>query len=361
MDFGELRDTTMDAGQALACCRSTSSRRPWPTTCARSSWVTTSNCAATSSRPTPRTCASSTSEGPDGRSRHASHDSRRREQARIAGRAAGTPRTAAPGGDEPPTAVDRAHRDPRGDGALVPRVLHVGHRVAGAARRPRRPQARAPPDPVLDVRATGCAPTVRTPSAPRSWARSWGTFHPHGDTAIYDALARMVQDFSLAPPAHRRARQLRRPRARRTAPAAMRYTECRLAPLAMEMLAGIDEETVDFVPNYDGSHRGARRAAGALPEPARQRLPGHRRGHGHQHPAPQPGRGHRRRHPRAREPRGHARRPHAVREGPGLPDRGARSSGARGSSTPTGPGAGLDQDARRGRDGREPRAPRASS
>ena len=79
-----------------------------------------------------------------------------------------------------------------------------------------------------------------------------GNFHPHGDTAIYDALVRMAQDFSL--------RHLLinghgnfGGRGPEEGPAAMRYTECQLAPLAMEMLAGIDEETIDFVPNYDGT------------------------------------------------------------------------------------------------------------
>ena len=80
-----------------------------------------------------------------------------------------------------------------------------------------------------------------------------GNFHPHGDTAIYDALARMAQDFSLRHPlidGHGNFGG----RGPDEGPAAMRYTECRLAPLAMEMLEGIDEETVDFVPNYDGSN-----------------------------------------------------------------------------------------------------------
>ncbi len=79
-----------------------------------------------------------------------------------------------------------------------------------------------------------------------------GNFHPHGDTAIYDALARMAQDFSLRHvliDGHGNFGG----RGPEEGPAAMRYTECRLAPLAMEMLAGIDEDTVDFVPNYDGS------------------------------------------------------------------------------------------------------------
>ena len=66
---------------------------------------------------------------------------------------------------------------------------------------------------------------------------------------------------------------------------------------------------------------GARRPAGPVPQPAGQRQPGHRRRHGHQHPAAQPGRGHRRRRAPDRQPRGDARRPHAVRQGPRLPDR----------------------------------------
>src|SRR6195952_3494192 len=78
-----------------------------------------------------------------------------------------------------------------------------------------------------------------------------GKYHPHGDSAIYDALVRLAQDFSLRSllvdgqgtfasvdddPA-----------------AAMRYTEARMAPLAREMLRDLDADTVDFVPNYDGS------------------------------------------------------------------------------------------------------------
>ncbi|HUC37591.1 MAG TPA: DNA gyrase subunit A [Acidimicrobiales bacterium] len=79
-----------------------------------------------------------------------------------------------------------------------------------------------------------------------------GIFHPHGDMAIYDALVRMVQDFSLRHPlidGHGNFGGT----GPDEGPAAMRYTECRLAPLALELLAGIDEDTVDFTANYDGS------------------------------------------------------------------------------------------------------------
>jgi DNA gyrase subunit A len=79
-----------------------------------------------------------------------------------------------------------------------------------------------------------------------------GSYHPHGDMAIYDALVRMVQDFSLRHPlvdGHGNFGGT----GPDEGPAAMRYTECRLAPLALELLSGIDEDTVDFTPNYDGS------------------------------------------------------------------------------------------------------------
>jgi DNA gyrase subunit A len=79
-----------------------------------------------------------------------------------------------------------------------------------------------------------------------------GTYHPHGDSAIYDALVRMVQDFAMRHPLISGHGNFGG-----TGPdegaAAMRYTECRLAPLALELLDSIDEDTVDFEPNYDSS------------------------------------------------------------------------------------------------------------
>ena len=79
-----------------------------------------------------------------------------------------------------------------------------------------------------------------------------GTYHPHGDSAIYEALARMVQEFSLRHPLIDGHGSFGG-RSPDDGPAAMRYTECRLAPLALELMADIDEETVDMVANYDGS------------------------------------------------------------------------------------------------------------
>ena len=77
-----------------------------------------------------------------------------------------------------------------------------------------------------------------------------GNYHPHGDGAIYDALVRMAQPWSMRMPLVDGQGNFGSPG--NDPPAAMRYTECRLAPLAMEMLRDINEETVDFRPNYDG-------------------------------------------------------------------------------------------------------------
>ena len=78
-----------------------------------------------------------------------------------------------------------------------------------------------------------------------------GKFHPHGDTAIYDAMVRMAQDFSLRDPlvdGHGNFGSLDG-----DSPAAMRYTEAKLLPLAMELLQEIRQQTVNFRPNFDGT------------------------------------------------------------------------------------------------------------
>jgi DNA gyrase subunit A len=77
-----------------------------------------------------------------------------------------------------------------------------------------------------------------------------GVYHPHGDSAIYDALVRLAQPWSMRMPLIDSQGNFGSPG--NDPPAAMRYTECRLAPLAMEMLRDIDKETVDFRDNYDG-------------------------------------------------------------------------------------------------------------
>ncbi len=80
-----------------------------------------------------------------------------------------------------------------------------------------------------------------------------GKYHPHGDVAVYDALVRMAQDFSLRVPLI--DGQGNYGSIDGDPPAAMRYTECRLAGVATAVLSDLDKDTVDFVPNYDESER----------------------------------------------------------------------------------------------------------
>jgi DNA gyrase subunit A len=78
-----------------------------------------------------------------------------------------------------------------------------------------------------------------------------GKYHPHGDIAIYDTLVRMAQDFSMRYPLI--DGQGNFGSVDGDSPAAMRYTECRLSQIAAEMLSDVDQDTVDFVDNFDGS------------------------------------------------------------------------------------------------------------
>src|SRR5918996_3142737 len=78
-----------------------------------------------------------------------------------------------------------------------------------------------------------------------------GKYHPHGDVALYDALVRLAQDFSMRYPLV--DGQGNFGSVDGDSPAAMRYTEARLAAIADELLADIDKQTVDYKPNYDAS------------------------------------------------------------------------------------------------------------
>jgi DNA gyrase subunit A len=79
-----------------------------------------------------------------------------------------------------------------------------------------------------------------------------GKWHPHGDTAVYDTMVRMAQDFSLRYPLVWGQGNFGSMDG--DSPAAYRYTEAKLAPIAEEMLLDIEKDTVDFVPNFDGVH-----------------------------------------------------------------------------------------------------------
>ena len=112
-----------------------------------------------------------------------------------------------------------------------------------------------------------------------------GGYHPHGDQAIYDALVRLAQSFAVRYPLVDGQGNFGNIDGDNAA--AMRYTESRLTEVAQALLDGIDEDTVEFRPTYDGTGIGAGGAAGGVPEPARQRLVGHRGRHGDQHSAAQ--------------------------------------------------------------------------
>lgn len=104
---------------------------------------------------------------------------------------------------------------------------------------------------LFGMQELGVGPTSAYKKSARMVGEVMGKFHPHGDSAIYDALVRMAQDFSLRYPLI--TGQGNFGSVDGDPPAAMRYTEARLSPLAMELLADIDRNTVNFYPNFDDS------------------------------------------------------------------------------------------------------------
>ncbi|HUE95907.1 MAG TPA: DNA gyrase subunit A, partial [Longimicrobiaceae bacterium] len=102
---------------------------------------------------------------------------------------------------------------------------------------------------LFSMHETGLAPNRPFKKSATVVGDVLGKYHPHGDSAVYDAMVRMVQDFSLRYPLV--AGQGNFGSIDGDSAAAYRYTEARLAPIATEMLADIDKETVDFSPNFD--------------------------------------------------------------------------------------------------------------
>src|SRR5881296_950905 len=99
---------------------------------------------------------------------------------------------------------------------------------------------------------TGATSTSQWRKAARVVGEVLGKWHPHGDLAIYDALARMVQDFSLRYPLVQGQGNWG---STEDDPAAMRYTECRLSKVAEELLQDIDKDTVEWADNFDGTQK----------------------------------------------------------------------------------------------------------
>ena len=90
-----------------------------------------------------------------------------------------------------------------------------------------------------------------------------GKYHPHGDSAVYDSMVRMAQDFSMRYPLVRGQGNFGSMDGDNAA--AMRYTEAKLAAISEEMLYDIDKNTIDFIPNFDGSHKEPRVLPAKLP------------------------------------------------------------------------------------------------
>ncbi len=96
----------------------------------------------------------------------------------------------------------------------------------------------------------GLRPNVKYRKSATVVGEVLGKFHPHGDTAVYDSMVRMAQNFSLRYPLIDGQGNWG---SLEDEAAAMRYTECRLTPIAEELLIDLDQETVNFIPNYDGA------------------------------------------------------------------------------------------------------------
>ena len=187
-----------------------------------------------------------------------------------------------------------------------------------------------------------------------------GKLHPHGDAAIYDALVRMAQPFSMRLPlvdGHGNFGSL----GNDDPPAAFRYTECRLTPAAMLMTDEHRRGRRRLRPNYDDRELRARGPARGVPQPAGQRRDRHRRRHGDQHGAAQPGRGRLRRPPPDQAPGRDPRRPDAVRARAPTCRPAARSSGSTASARPTRPAAARSAPGPPRGSRTSPRAARASS
>ena len=146
-----------------------------------------------------------------------------------------------------------------------------------------------------------------------------GSFHPHGDQAIYDAMVRLAQDFSSRYPLV--DGQGNFGNIDGDNPAAYRYTEARMTDVARLLLDGIDEDGVEFRAQLRRPVERAGRAARRISEPARQRRAGHRGRHGDLDPAAQRRRALRRRAASDRQARGEVEDAAEMGQGSGFPDR----------------------------------------
>ena len=237
MDFDELGETTMDADQAHAAAGLGRGRRHRRRRVLPPDGRRRRRPASTSSRPTPRTCGSLTSEVDPDRERP-DHERRRHPPPTSTT----PPRATNAGGRIEPIEIQEEMERSFLDYSMSV----ITARALPDARDGLKPVHRRILWGMYDMGARPDRPTFK---CARVTGDVMGKYHPHGDGPIYDALVRMGQSFSLRHPlVHPKGNfgSLDDP------PAAARYTECRLAPIAMQMLADIDEDTVDFADNYSG-------------------------------------------------------------------------------------------------------------
>ncbi len=219
MDWNELGETTMDPARAPSF-EWTSSRRRWRTRSARSSWATMSSCASISSPPTPTTFGSWIS-----------------RRSLLTTCLSTTP--------APPELIEPIEIQEEMERSFLDYAMSV---IVSRA----LPDVRDGLKPVhrrilYDMHVQGYRPDRLHVKCAKVTGDTMSRFHPHGNQAIYDALARMAQPFSLRHPLidfHGNYGSPDFP------PAAERYTECRLDQLAMHMIDGLDENTVDMGRNY---------------------------------------------------------------------------------------------------------------
>ena len=175
----------------------------------------------------------------------------------------------------------------------LPQLRDVGHHQPGPARRPRRAEAVAAADPGGDARPRPDARAARTSKCAGIVGETMKRYHPHGDNSIYPTLVRMAQWWNMR---HLLITgQGNFGSIHGLPPAAMRYTEAKLSPVAAEMLEDIKLDTVDFQPNYDEKHQEPRVLPGKFPNLLVNGSGGIAVGMATEHPAAQPGRGLRRR------------------------------------------------------------------
>ena len=127
----------------------------------------------------------------------------------------------------------------------------------------------------------GLLPTRKTLKCAKIVGDTRGNYHPHGDMAIYPTLVHMAQPWAMREMLIEGQGNFGSVEG--DPPASMRYTEARMRHLGAALMADMDKDTVDFVPNYDGRTPGADRFSRRLSQPPGQRRHRHRRRHGHQH------------------------------------------------------------------------------